>query len=176
MFHDLFLTAVHRLRLLDPTRDVVVYFIPRDGDKSGPLWAPKYARLGAHVLFRDPLPLRPFDRNFYYQFDYQKLYIWNLPYWRVMFLDGDVIVQQSPALAWNLCYHRPDRPLCAVQEVGKWGGYMNVRRPGCTVSLSQSHERASSRTVCSSSHHRWAAARIFCVRGSSEKFFFYSRF
>ncbi len=126
-FHDLFRTAIHRLRLLDPARDVVMFVIAPDNDSnSSAAVAPEYRRLGARVLLRRPLPVRDFDKVFHYKFDYQKLYLWNLPYSRVMFLDGDVIVQSSPAAAWDLCASRYDRPLCAVQEEGKWGGYFNV--------------------------------------------------
>jgi lipopolysaccharide biosynthesis glycosyltransferase len=58
----------------------------------------------------------------YYQFDYQKVIIWNLRYEQVMFIDADMMIGENPGSVFALC---GTHPLCAVQDPGAHGGYFN---------------------------------------------------
>ena len=45
-----------------------------------------------HAVFvRRRIPQKPSDDGMYYQFDYQKIIIWNLRYEQVAFLDADMV-------------------------------------------------------------------------------------
>ncbi len=59
----------------------------------------------------------------YYRFDWNKIYVWNLPHSKIMFLDSDMVIRSSPSAAFGLCHAK--RPVCAVQEIRNYGGYMN---------------------------------------------------
>jgi hypothetical protein len=86
-------TAVFALREFDSTRDVVVMLVvlsEKDREVASKL-SREFKSLGAVVIERSPLPIREVDKQMYYRFDYQKLYIWNLPHSRVMFLDSDMV-------------------------------------------------------------------------------------
>lgn len=118
-------TAVFALRQLDPTRDVVVFLV-KVSDKENAIIATlkaEFVKLGAVVIERPVLPMRNVDKQMYYRFDWQKMYVWNLPHTRVMFLDSDMVVMSSPAQGFALCPAR--RPVCAVQEIRTYGGYFN---------------------------------------------------
>ena len=80
----------------------------------------------------------------YYQFDYQKIIIWNLRYEQVAFLDADMVrsctvwrrflyphslpfiflqmIGPDPGSIFRLC---GTHPMCAVQDPGAYGGYFN---------------------------------------------------
>jgi hypothetical protein len=120
------LTAVFALRRHDSTRDVVVILVCLSEKEREVVARLKreFTALGAVVIERPPLPMREIDKQMYYRFDYQKMYIWNLPYRKVMFLDSDMVVNASPARGFELCSGRK-YAVCAVQEIRNFGGYFN---------------------------------------------------
>ena len=122
--YSLALTAVYSLRKYDPSRDVVVMLIQtaENGEKVKVL-NDQLTKLGALVYIKDPLPLRKVDQQMYYRFDYQKLFIWNLPYRKIMFIDSDIVVRSSPAAGFQICHGK--YPICAVSEIRGKGGYFN---------------------------------------------------
>jgi hypothetical protein len=118
-------TAVFELRRVDPSRDVVVVLV-KISEKENEILSKlrmDFSKLGAIVLDRMVLPMRDIDKQMYYRFDWQKMYVWNLPHTRVMFLDSDMVVLSSPASGFALCHAK--RPVCAVQEIRNYGGYFN---------------------------------------------------
>ncbi len=124
--YDMARTAVFTLRRLDPTRDVAVVLV-RLSDKESDIVARlkrDFTALGAIVFEREPLPVRPVDKQMYYRFDYQKMFIWNLPHSKIMFIDSDMVVLASPARGFEICSGRK-YAVCAVQEIRNYGGYFN---------------------------------------------------
>jgi hypothetical protein len=119
-------TAVYALRRHDPSRDVVVILVCLSEKEREVVARLKreFTTLGAVVIERPPLPMREIDTQMYYRFDYQKMYIWNLPYRKVMFIDSDMVVNASPARGFELCSGRK-YAVCAVQEIRNFGGYFN---------------------------------------------------
>lgn len=137
------MTAVYQLRKQDPTRDVVVFLILNTppGAIEGRGWrdtteakwkadfmpqvetiTKRFEKLGARVLVRPRMPQKPSDDGMYYQFDYQKIYVWNLRYKQVAFLDADMMIGDNPGSVFPLC---GEHFCCAVQDPGAYGGYFN---------------------------------------------------
>lgn len=123
--YDNAFNVVFSLRKFDAAREVIVFLVIAAEDQRPTVdnLASKFRALGARVFIRNGLPLRDVDYKMYYRFDYNKLFVWNLPYERVMFLDADMVVRSSPALAFAICRSRYH--VCAVQEIRNYGGYFN---------------------------------------------------
>ena len=137
------MTAVYQLRKKDPTRDVNVFLILNTpsgaiegrgwGDSSPEKWEKeflpqvegvrkRFETLGAKVFVRPRLPQKSTDDSMYYQFDYQKIVIWNLRYEQIAFLDADMMIGNDPGQVFAFC---GQHPMCAVQDPGAHGGYFN---------------------------------------------------
>jgi hypothetical protein len=140
---DEHLTAVFQLRKRDPTRDVCVFLVLNTppgaiegrgwGKTSAAEWnrtylpqidavRSRFTTLGAKVYVRPRMPQKPSDDALYYQFDYQKIYVWNLRYEQVAFLDADMMIGSDPGSVFKLC---GQHFCCAVQDPGAYGGYFN---------------------------------------------------
>ena len=81
----------------------------------------RYESLGVRVFIKRKLPQREQDDQMYYQFDFQKLYVWNLRYEQVMYMDADMIVQGDVKYAFKSCKYF----LCITPDPGTYGGYLN---------------------------------------------------
>ncbi len=114
---NLIYVSIFRLRKWDPSRDVLVFIFFRSGPqarrKDFDDAVTRLRALGAHVFDKEMLPQRPYESTFYFAFDYQKLYLWNLPYKQVMYIDADTVLVKSPAEGFDRC--RPFQ-LCAVSS------------------------------------------------------------
>ncbi len=137
------MTAVFQLRKKDPARDVCVFLVLNTppGAIEGRGWGStseadwnrthipqvdtiksRFVSLGAKVFVRRRMPQKPSDDHLYYQFDYQKIYVWNLRYEQVAFLDADMMIGKDPGSVFPLC---GQHFCCAVQDPGAYGGYFN---------------------------------------------------